>query len=79
MSTSDSAKCNDAVYKYGECVGVYAWSKDEAESYRRRATNSQWLYDWHFSGGRVVMLRIRRGPFASVGRFLKGIARALDR
>lgn len=67
--------CNRAVYKHGETVGIFAWSKDEAESYRKRASNHEWLYDWYFAAGRVVMKRIRRGLRAAIGRWFISIGR----
>jgi hypothetical protein len=72
-----SERCNDSVYRHGEHVGVFAWSKAEAEAYRKRATNSKWLYDWHFAAGRVVMMRIRRGIFPAIGRLLRRVGSTL--
>lgn len=72
-------KCNNAVYSHGEHVGIYAWGKQEAEAFSQRMTDRKWLYDWYFSGGRIVMLRLRRGPIAALGRLLSSTVKALTR
>jgi len=72
-----SEKCNASVYRHGENVGIFAWTRVQAEIYRKEATDSEYLYDWYFAAGRVVMLRIRRGFWPAIGRFLNDVGRIL--
>lgn len=57
-----SDQCNDDVFKYGESVGVFDMTKEEAEAKCKEMTEkSEFTYDWHFAMGRVHVKRLRKG------------------
>lgn len=59
MSTES---CNQDVYKYGESVGIFNMTKDEAEAFCKEQTDlSGDLYDWHFTMGRVHVMVLKAG------------------
>ena len=50
-------KCNEKVYRYGEQLGMYDMTFDEAEEMCKRLTesNEKQTYDWFSAGGRVIV------------------------
>lgn len=59
---SDLDQCNRDVYERGEVVGVLDIPKEEAEALcKKKSEETGDRYDWHYSGGRVIVLCLAAG------------------
>ena len=57
-----SDHCNYDVFKYGESVGLVDMSKEDCEAHCKKLTEeSDYIYDWHFTMGRIHVKRLRKG------------------
>lgn len=63
----DIEKCNNIIYSKGEFFEMNTMSKTEANRYcllKTKNKDDNYLYDWHYVGGRVRVLRLDRdSPF----------------
>jgi hypothetical protein len=67
---SDSSACNDAVYRYGQAIGMFDMTSDEAEAFCKAKTEETGdLYDWHRFAGRACVKVLRRNPELTDGKW----------
>ena len=58
---SDSSKCNDAVYRFGESVGYFDMTSAQAEEFcKAKSEETGDLYDWHRFAGAASVKVLRR-------------------
>jgi len=56
-----SNECNKNIFDHGEFVGMFEFSKEEAEKKCKEASEEKdglYLYDWHYYAGRVCVKRL---------------------
>ena len=67
---SDSSKCNDAVYRYGQDIGMFDMTNDEAEALcKAKTAETGDLYDWHRFAGRACVKVLRRNTELADGKW----------
>lgn len=55
-------ECDERVFKYGDVVAITDMPKEQADQHCKDMTaNSDRQYDWHYSGGRVVIKALKKG------------------
>lgn len=67
---SDTTKCNDAVYRFGESVGFYDMTSAEAEEFcKTKSAETGDLYDWHRFAGAASIKVLRRNRELTDGKW----------